>query len=181
MKRAFSLVPVGLSIGALVLAACGSSDEAVTLENAWARTSAAGQTAGAIYFDLTTDQDDTLLAATVPASVAAEAQVHEVVMAEMGSDDMASETTAAMDDMGDMGDSADSDEAMDMGAMTMQELTDGLALKADETVSFEPGGYHIMLLGLAAPLAVGDEVELTLDFAKADDVTITVEVAESAP
>ena len=68
-----------------------------------------------------------------------------------------------------------------MGAMTMQELTAGLPLTAGETVSFEPGGYHVMLLDIAGPLEVGDEVEVTLDFAEADSVTITVQVAESAP
>ena len=69
----------------------------------------------------------------------------------------------------------------EMGAMTMQELTDGLPLTAGETVTFKPGSYHIMLLDIAEPLEVGDEVEVTLDFAEADSVTITVEVAESAP
>ena len=83
MKRALTLLPIGLSLGALALAGCGSDDESVSIDNAWARTSAAGQTTGAVYFDLTVDQDDTLLGASVPASVAADAQVHEVVMADM--------------------------------------------------------------------------------------------------
>ena len=73
------------------------------------------------------------------------------------------------------------DDSGEMGAMTMQELTAGLPLTAGDTVTFEPGGYHVMLLDIAEPLEVGDEVEVTLDFAEADSVTITVEVAESAP
>ena len=88
MKRALTLLPIGLSLGALALAGCGSDDESVSIDNAWARTSAAGQTTGAVYFELTVDQDDTLLGASVPASVAADAQVHEVVMADMADDDM---------------------------------------------------------------------------------------------
>ena len=206
MKRALSLLPIGLSLGALALAGCGS-DDSVSIENSWARTSAAGQTTGAVYFDLTVDADDTLIGASVPASIAAEAQVHEVVMAdmdssdmdssdmdsdEMDSDDMDSDDMDSSDmdsdEMDDMDDLEGSDDmgdmesgGMDMGAMRMQELTDGLDLVAGETVTFEPGGYHVMLLDIAEPLEVGDEVEVTLDFANADSMTITVEVAESAP
>ncbi len=190
MKRTFSFLPIGLSIGALVLAGCGSSDEAISIENAWARTSAAGQTTGAIYFELTADEADTLVGASVPDSIAGEAQVHEIVMADTATDDMESDDMES-GDMDDMDDSEGSDDmadmdsddsgGMDMGAMTMQELTNGLPLAAGETVSFEPGSYHVMLLDLVEPLEVGDEVEVTLDFANADDVTLTVEVAESAP
>ena len=74
---------------------------------------------------------------------------------------------------------------MDMGggemAMTMQEMADGLPLPGGETVSLEPGGYHIMLLDLVEPLEIDQEFELTLDFENADDVTVTVTVAETAP
>ncbi len=81
--------------------------------------------------------------------------------------------------MGDTSDTSDM-EGMDP-AMTMQELTDGLALNAGETVTFEPGGYHVMLLDLVEPLEVGDEIELTLQFAEAGDTTLNVDVAVSAP
>jgi hypothetical protein len=169
VKRLLAILPVA----ALVFAGCGSEDGgddgAVEVDDAWARASAEGQTAGAVYFRITADEADRLLAASVPASVAAAAEVHEVVMAD-GSDD------------GDGG--MDMDDDSDDGAdpqMSMQELVDGLALPAGETVSFEPGGYHVMLLDLAAPLAAGDEIDLTLDLETADDITLTVEVAESAP
>ena len=47
------------------------------------------------------------------------------------------------------------------GVMMMHEM-DGLALPAGKTVELTPGGYHIMLLDLAKPLAAGDKVTLTL-------------------
>ena len=40
----------------------------------------------------------------------------------------------------------------------------------------KPGGYHIMLMGLDAPLKEGDEIELTLTFEKAGDVKVKVPV-----
>lgn len=194
MKRLSVLV---VSAG-LVLASCGS-DDAVTVEGQWARQSAPTQTSGAVYFDLTVAEDDTLVGASVSAEVAAEAQVHEVVMVEEGDgDDMSDEMSGDMDtseemssEMDDMGSSEGSNdmemsgdanemEGMD-GAMRMQEMAAGLPLTGGETVSLEPGSYHVMLLDLAAPLEIGEQFEVTLDFADADDITIDVEVAETAP
>ncbi len=156
-----------LLAAAIVLSACGSGDDDVTVADAWSRASAPTQTSGAVYFDLTVADDDTLVAASVPASVAVEAEIHEVVMVDDSSEGSH-----------DMSTDMDMDEG---GQMRMQELSDGLALTGGETVSFEPGGYHVMLPELAAPLEVGDEFELTLEFASADDVTVTVTVSETAP
>ena len=179
MKRSLT-ISLGISLGLLSLAACGSGNDGVSIENSWARTSAAGQTTGAVYFDLTVDSDDTLLSASVPSSIAADAQIHEVVMAQMPDSSMP-DSSMPGDDMtgGDM-DSGDMDSG-DMGAMTMQELVNGLPLTAGKTVSFEPGSYHVMLIDIAAPLVVGDKIDLTLEFAEAGTVETTVEVAESAP
>jgi copper(I)-binding protein len=174
------------SLAALALAACGSDDSGIAIEGAWARTSAEGQTTGAVYFDITADEADRLVAVSVPTSVAAEAQIHEVVMAEQSDDGEMDMGDDMSDDMGDdMGDDMSDEGEMDMGdmdpQMRMQQLVDGLPLPAGETVTLEPGGYHIMLLDLAEPLEVGDEIEVTLDFENADDMNMTVEVAESAP
>ena len=176
MKRLLSFT----ALTALTLAACGSDDGGVSIDGAWARTSAEGQTTGAIYFEITADEDDRMIAASVPASVAATAEIHEVVMAEMD-DEMSGDEMSGDEMSGD----GEMDDDSDMGGMDpqmrMQELTDGLPLPAGETVTLQPGGYHVMLLDIAEPLEVGDEIELTLDFEDADDVTITVEVAASAP
>lgn len=183
MKRELTI----LSAAALVLAACGGDDEAVEIDNAWARTSPMATTLGAAYFDITAADDDVLVAASVSSDVAGSAEIHEIVEAEMDMDDMDHDDMDDMDDdeMSDMDDMEDGDHEMDMGdgdmAMVMQEMADGLPLPADETVSLEPGGYHVMLLDLVEPLETGDEFELTLDFENADDVTVTVTVAETAP
>lgn len=167
------------SLAALALAACGSDDGGISIEDAWARASAAGQTTGAVYFQVTADDDDRLVTASVPTSVAATAEIHEVVMAEMDADEMDADEMDAGD--GEMSDDGETDMGAMDPQMRMQELVDGLALPAGETITFEPGGYHVMLLDIAGPLEVGDEIELTLDFESADDLTVTVEVAESAP
>ncbi len=154
----------------------------MSISDSWARTSAAGQTNGAVYFDIESADGDELVGASVPASVAAEAQIHEVVMADMA-DEMTEDTMADMteDTMADMTEdtTADGEMADQMGEMTMQEIS-SLVLPAGETVTFEPGGYHVMLLGLVEPLVAGDEFEVTLDFATADDQVMTVTVSDEA-
>jgi len=66
------------------------------------------------------------------------------------------------------------------GTMGMQEVA-SIALPAASTVSLAPGGYHIMLMGLKQPLALGDTVTVTLSFESGDDVVVDAEVREEAP
>jgi copper(I)-binding protein len=65
---------------------------------------------------------------------------------------------------------------MDNGVMKMRPL-DGVDLPAGEAVSLKPGGMHIMLMGLKAPLQAGQNFPMTLQFAKtgAREVTVAVE------
>jgi copper(I)-binding protein len=64
---------------------------------------------------------------------------------------------------------------MDGGVMKMRQV-DGVDLPAGQAVSLKPGGYHIMLTGLAKPLAEGQSVPLTLTFAKAGTREVSVAV-----
>ncbi|MBM3485896.1 MAG: copper chaperone PCu(A)C [Alphaproteobacteria bacterium] len=57
-------------------------------------------------------------------------------------------------------------------------------LAPGKEVKLAPGGLHVMLIGLKAPLKAGDRFPLTLTFDKAGSVTLEVEVqpvAASAP
>ncbi|MGA0982478.1 MAG: copper chaperone PCu(A)C [Ilumatobacteraceae bacterium] len=156
-----------LAIAPLVLAACGG-DDPITIEGQWARTSPAMASMGAAYMDITSSEGDQLVGVSVPASIAARAEIHEMVPADVPMDDSMDES---MED-GEMD--------MDMGAMVMQQIM-ALDLPAGETVSLEPGGYHVMLIDLAEPLAEGDTFNVTLDFAEADDLTVEVVVRTEAP
>ena len=53
-------------------------------------------------------------------------------------------------------------------------------IKPNDGVLFRPGGFHVMLNGLKAPLKAGTEIPLTLQFEKAGSVEIEVRV-ERAP
>ena len=59
--------------------------------------------------------------------------------------------------------------ADDAGEMVMQEIDGGFVIPAEGTYLLEPGGNHIMLMGLEQPMLAGEEVTFTLTFA--DDST----------
>ena len=51
-----------------------------------------------------------------------------------------------------------------------------VTIPADSTVTFAPGGYHVMLTGLKQPLVAGQSFPLTVSFAHAAPVTVEVKV-----
>jgi len=51
---------------------------------------------------------------------------------------------------------------MDGSTMQMRALPNGLDLPAGKAVELKPGGYHVMLMDLKAPLAAGQSVDVTL-------------------
>lgn len=56
---------------------------------------------------------------------------------------------------------------------------DGLDLPTHGEAVLQPGGNHIMLMGLKAPLKEGDSLPLTLHFAKAGTVDVVAEVQKA--
>jgi len=147
------------------LAACGSDSSStstattatsggVEVTDVWARNSASSATNGAVYLTIVNggEADDAVTGVSVPASVAAMAQVHETVVA----DD---------DHMGD-------------GMMSMHEVA-SVPVPAGEELAFAPGGYHVMLMELASPLEEGQTFPVTLTFAEAGEVTVTATVRAS--
>jgi copper(I)-binding protein len=61
------------------------------------------------------------------------------------------------------------------GAMVMQEAADGFTVPAGGTLRLEPGGNHLMLMGVSRPLAHGTTTAVTL--AAEDGRSWTVELA----
>lgn len=64
------------------------------------------------------------------------------------------------------------------GAVTMRRL-DGLDLRSGEPLILEPGGLHLMLIGVER-FDVGDTVEITLRWETAGDMTIEAAVVHPA-
>ena len=66
------------------------------------------------------------------------------------------------------------------GGMSMQEKEGGFPLAAGEQLVLEPGGHHLMLMDLTAPLLPGDEVELILEFEDDTEHPLTATVKDFA-
>jgi copper(I)-binding protein len=62
------------------------------------------------------------------------------------------------------------------GTMQMRELTDGLPIPAQGSVTLEPASYHLMFEGLKRPLKEGETFSGTLTFEKAGTVSVTFDV-----
>ena len=162
-----------------IAASCGDDDTTTTapadsmtavgeisFADQWARTSPAMASAGAAYVTIISRTDDKLIAATVPPSVAASAELHQTMGA-----DAATDTTMVMGSDTTM---------MGGGAMTMRPV-EFIELPAGVSVELKPGGFHIMMIGLVEPLEVGTTIQVTLVFETAGEITIEVPVLAEAP
>jgi copper(I)-binding protein len=142
------------------LVACGDDDDSsdpdaagtgeVTVDEAWVREPAAGQTNSAAYGVITngTDGEVTLVGASTDDVSAEAVEIHETVVD-------------------------------DEGVMSMQEREDGFTIESGGSLTLEPGGPHVMLLGID-PAEITGDIELTFDFDGAEPVTVTAEVRELA-
>jgi copper(I)-binding protein len=65
------------------------------------------------------------------------------------------------------------------GLMRMTPVSGGLEIPSGETVKLEPGGKHLMLIGLKRPLSPGGHVKIDLEFEKAG--TLIVEATVKGP
>ena len=185
LKKLLVTPMVVLALGGL--AACGDdSDDAatdetttteaaaegITVEGAWARNSPMVAGNGAAYLTMTSETDDALIGASVDADVAEKVELHETVPVE-----------GAMGETGATGAMGETGETGDMGSpteMKMVPVTE-MELVAGEPTVLQPGGLHIMLLGLKAPLEEGSSVDITLDFENAEDMTVAFPIRTEAP
>jgi copper(I)-binding protein len=58
------------------------------------------------------------------------------------------------------------------GLMTMKAVANGIRIPAGETLSFQPGGYHLMIMHLKSTIKEGDLIEFTFHFSDEDSKTV---------
>jgi periplasmic copper chaperone A len=66
---------------------------------------------------------------------------------------------------------------MEDGVMKMRPVEGGLEIKPGETVTLQPGGYHVMFVGLTHALEQGKSVDVKLKFEKAGTVDVQYAIA----
>lgn len=85
-----------------------------------------------------------------------------------------------------IGASSDAAEAVELHEMVMAEgdvmqmrpLADGIPVPAGEAAILEPGGLHIMLIGLTEPLVAGETLDITLHFAEREDLVLSLPIRD---
>lgn len=176
---------------ALILVACGEGRWHT--HNAYTRPTQQGGTA-AVYFLLhnATSSDDALVGATT--DVAPVVEIHRSGLADdldgmvANGEEADHEHSEGEGEDHEHGEGEDHEhegaEAQPMTELEMQDMTDvsGMAMlarvdiAAGREILFEPGSYHLMLVGLTRELVAGDKFELTLRFDKGEDLTLEVSV-----
>ena len=69
---------------------------------------------------------------------------------------------------------------MEGDVMQMRQVP-SIPIGGKASIEFEPGGYHVMLIGLNRELQAGDEIRITLHFKNHEDIPVTVPVQELSP
>lgn len=70
----------------------------------------------------------------------------------------------------------------DQGVMRMAPVEGGrIPLPAGETVSLQPGGLHVMCLGVAEPFVLGERIPLVLTFVQHEPLEVEAEIRRDPP
>ena len=134
-----------LAAFAVLVAACSSGDDAVTVEDPWGRPSPSSAENAAFYMQLDGAAEDDLLV-SASSSACSVVELHETQMSD--------------------------------GVMSMQHLPQGIPVPAGATVALEPGGLHVMCMGVQSPFTVGDMIEVGLEFENSGSMTVEAEIRE---
>lgn len=116
----------------------------IAVSGAWARETAAAQTAGGGFMTIEnkSNRPDRLISAS--SQVSDRVEIHTMTM--------------------------------DGGVMRMRPVTGGIAIPAYGRLNLAPGSYHVMFIGLKAPLRRGEAVPVTLRFAHGGSVTVRLAI-----
>lgn len=128
---------------------------------------------------------------TAAASPTAAGQVAKLQIIDPRARDTTNDVTAAYFTVKNTGDAADRlisvtadvstkvevhETVSEGGTVKMQPVKAPLEIPAGGELVLKPGGYHVMIMNLASPLAVGQQVKLTLTFEKSGKIEVVAPV-----
>jgi periplasmic copper chaperone A len=152
------------------MAGCnGSSESSVTIADQWARPGFEGDNAAA-YMEIQNDGDEDIALIGASSDIADTVEIHQTRMEspdqqQHGDDDADNDDTHG-------------NQSQDHSTMMVMEEVESIVAPSGSSVLLEPGGYHVMFMGLTRDLEPGDSFSLTLHFDDIDDQTIEVTVEE---
>ncbi|MFT6916948.1 MAG: copper(I)-binding protein [Motiliproteus sp.] len=66
------------------------------------------------------------------------------------------------------------------GVLRMRQVPE-IKIPAQGSISLQPGGYHVMLMGLKAPLKAGSEMPLMLEFSSGQSTEFSLPIRKTGP
>ncbi|HMR62902.1 MAG TPA: copper chaperone PCu(A)C [Anaerolineae bacterium] len=168
MRQRITLAVISFLMLAWVLAACGSPAPAPAEPKEAAPAEPAAETSAETSAEPEITVMDPFARASIPNGAA-----YMTLMNQGGSDDaLVSAETGVAQTVELHETTIDENEVMRMSPV------EKIVVPAGGSVGLEPGGLHVMLLGIQEDLVVGDTFDLTLNFEKSGPQTIQVEVKE---
>ncbi len=162
-SRGLSLAAVALlSIAALAFVACGDDDDDATDPTATTESGGATETVIATVGDL--EIVSPLLRFTLGNTAATYFTIRN-----SGLEDRLVEARSDLDAMVQL-----HEVVTEGGSGTMQQIEGGIVVPANGEVTLQQGGLHVMLMNINPELEPDQEVELTLVFENAGEVTFTL-------
>lgn len=158
LRSLLRLSPILAGLVAFLLAACGPGQSVLAVRDAWARAAEVSPAQGSEHSASTSHSGAVSAAYMVIANTgnAGDRLLRVVTDAATAAE---IHTTQ-----------------MEGNVMRMRPLPDGLEIPAGGQVVLEPGGYHLMLMGLQRDLVAGERLPLTLIFASGKQLTIEAEI-----
>jgi len=92
---------------------------------------------------------------------------------------LSSEVDELVGVVSDIAEAAEMHESLMSGDVMEMHQLQSVPLEAGEEVTFEPGGLHIMLIGLKQDLKTGNEFEITLQFKNEAEIKVTIPVQDT--
>lgn len=134
------------------LSACrNAEDDGLLVQSVWGRPSPQGASNAAFYMTVVNDGDRPDVLRSISAADCETVELHRSFMD-------------------------------DEGVMRMAPVPGGdISVPAGERIVLEPGGLHVMCIGLRQPLLVGQEVPLTLEFDVAGTMVIGADIRQDEP
>lgn len=136
----------------LLLSGCRASEPGVLfVQGVWGRPSPEGAATAAFYMTLVNESEDQDVLQTVRTDACETVELHRSSMDEEG-------------------------------VMRMAPVPGGqIVVPAGQSVVLEPGGLHVMCIGLTQPLVEGQDVPLTLEFETAGPIAVLAQIQQEAP
>ena len=139
---------IGLAIALATTTVACSEDTGIEIADAWGRPSPSVATAGAFFMLITNNGAEDDALISASSPACGTVELHESFM-------------------------------NDEGAMAMQPVAGGqIAVPAGGSAELKQGGLHVMCINKLEDFAEGAELELTLRFQNAGDITLDVEIRE---